>query len=112
MNFDVVISESAMDDIVRNANWWARHHSHDQALFWYESIVARIGELSESPEMNALAVENQSVSFELRALNFGLGSKPGYRILYTIVESTVEVLAVKAAEEDWLDSSRLDEIGP
>ena len=49
-----------------------------------------------------LAFENPDFLYELREAHFGLGSRPGYRILFTVIDDTVNVLAVKAAEEDWI----------
>ncbi len=33
---------------------------------------------------------------------------PGYRILFTIVDDVVNILTIKAAEEDWITPSELE----
>ena len=69
--------------------------------------LAKIYSLDMFPESNPLAFENPDFPYELREAHFGLGSRPGYRILFTIVGDTVNVLTVKAAEEDWLSPDEL-----
>ncbi len=51
---------------------------------------------------HSLARENLDFEYELREAYFELGSRPGYRILFTVVNETVNVLTIKAAEEDWI----------
>ena len=106
MTQQVIILPQAMDDIVRNATWWAEHHSPEQALHWYESILAHIKAMA-FPASHPIAAENDAFPFELRELHFGLGSRPGYRILFRIIDDAVEVLTVKAAEEDLLRADDL-----
>jgi len=57
------------------------------------------------PESKPLAFENPDFPYEIREALFGLGSRLGYRILFTIIDDTVNVLTVKAAEEDQTRSS-------
>ena len=109
MKYHVLVSERAVEDVVRNANWWAEHHSHEKAYEWQQAIFEQIYALEHSPESNMIAHENADCSYELREAHFGLGSRPGYRILFTIVDDTVNVLTVKAAEEDWLSPEELEE---
>ncbi|MCG8651393.1 MAG: hypothetical protein MI861_16250, partial [Pirellulales bacterium] len=37
--FSVVVSDRADGDIFRNANWWAKHRSPDQAERWYNDPI-------------------------------------------------------------------------
>lgn len=112
MSYRLRITEQALDDIQRNAAWWANHHSRSQALRWYEAILDRIKRLVDFPESHALAYENPYVPYDLREALFGLGSRPGYRILFTVADDEVIVLTVKAAEEDWLRPSDLPPLPP
>ena len=107
MNYRVQVSEKAVDDVIRNAEWWARNHSQEQAARWEEAIFSKIYSLDRFPESNPIARENADIPYELREAHFGLGSRPGYRILFTIVDDAVNVLTVKAAEEDWLSPDEL-----
>ena len=76
------------------------HHSQEEAEHWQNKIYRKIHSLSDFPFSHSLADENPDFSYELREALFGLGSRPGYRILFTIVEQTIHVLAVRAAQED------------
>ena len=107
MKYRVLVSEKAIDDVIRNAKWWAANHSHEQAAQWEAAAFAKIYSLNSLPDSNPLAYENPDFPYELREAHFGLGSRPGYRILFTIVEDVVNVLAVKAAEEDWISPEEL-----
>ena len=57
MIFKVIIHDQAMDDIVRNAKWWAERHSQSKALQWYDAIIKRIESLQKMPESNPLVPE-------------------------------------------------------
>lgn len=38
MTFPVVLLPQARPDIDRNADWWAEHHSVNEALRWSEAV--------------------------------------------------------------------------
>ncbi|MEO2017316.1 MAG: type II toxin-antitoxin system RelE/ParE family toxin [Fuerstiella sp.] len=103
----MLVSDQAVDDVIRNANWWSANHSQDKALEWQIAIFEKIYALDMMPESKPLAFENPGFSYEIREALFGLGSRPGYRILFTVVDDTVNVLTVKAAEEDWVTPDEL-----
>ena len=107
MAYRLRITERAYSDVARNANYWAGHHSVEQSLRWYNAIHDKIKSLVNFPESNSLAHENPDYAYDLREALFGLGSRPGYRILYTVTDEDVVVLAIKAAEEDWLAPGEL-----
>jgi len=107
MKYRVLVSEKAVDDVIRNAKWWAANRSQEQAARWEAAIFAKIYSLDTFPDSNPLAYENPDFSYELREALFGLGSRPGYRIL--IVDDIVNVLTVKAAEEDWINPNELQQ---
>lgn len=102
MTYQVRVAAAADEDIIRNANWWAAHHSAEQADRWHAAIYAKIETLAEFPESHALAFESPDYEYDLREALFGLGSRPGYRILFTVVDDLVWVLGVRAVEQDEL----------
>ena len=102
MKYRVLVSDKAIDDVIRNSEWWVRHHSQEEAAWWETAIFAKIYSLGTFPESHSLAHENPDFPYELREALFGLGSRPGYRILFTVDGASVNVLTVKAGEEDWL----------
>jgi plasmid stabilization system protein ParE len=107
MTYRIRVTHEADEDIIRNANWWAKHHSTGEAERWHNAIYARIDSLKASPESHPQAYENADFAYQLREAYFGLGSRPGYRILFTVHEDAVIVLAVRAAEQDWLEPGDL-----
>lgn len=105
MRFRVSIKETAHEDIQRNALWWAEHHSVEQAIRWKDAIYRQIRTLETMPKRHPLAPENSKFRYDIDEKPVGLGSRPSYRAIYTIVESEVHVLTVRRAEQDSLDSS-------
>lgn len=71
------------------------------AARWYSGIVRRIRTLSRNPERCPLADEAGTLGFDLHVLLSGRG-RHVYRILFTIDGSTVNVLRVRHAAQDWL----------
>jgi plasmid stabilization system protein ParE len=100
MTFWLNVTAKARDDITRNAAWWAQYHSLDEALRWYDAIYKQLDRLLQFPEQHALAPENDAFDYEIREKPVGLGPQPTYRVLYTIVDSEVRVLAVHRASQD------------
>ena len=54
------------------------------------------------PERFSVAPENEAFEYEIRQMLVGLGSRPGYRAIYTITDDRVIVLAVRRGAEDEL----------
>jgi len=99
MTFHVRVSPRAEEDIERNAQWWADNHSVDQAVHWFYAVREQLKTLSAFPESHSLSVENAEFPYEIRDKLVGLGSRPGYRAVFTIVADTVHVLAVRSGSE-------------
>lgn len=102
MSFRVTISTQTHGDIDRNADWWADNHSLEQALRWSEAVYDQIEALCEFPESHSLSAESDEFPYEIRDKLVGLGSRPGYRAVYTIKDDEVFVLTLRAAEQDRL----------
>jgi hypothetical protein len=102
MKYRVVVHPDAMDDIRRNARWWAEHHSQEQALAWYDHALASLYELEHLPERHAVSRENDDFPYEIRDLLFGLGSRPSCRAIFTIQYKTVHVLTVQRGAQNTL----------
>ena len=102
MKFRVPILPQARGDVDRNADWWADHHSVEQALRWSDAIYGQLETLRDFPDSHSLAAENDQFPYEIREKLVGLGSRPGYRAVFTIKDDEVFVLTVRAAEQDRL----------
>lgn len=103
MKYNVEIHPGAMEDIRRNARWWAEHHSETQALAWYDNALDSLYKLEQMPASHGLSHENDDFPYEIRDCLFGLGPRPtSYRGVFTIVGDTVHVLTVQRSSQDTL----------
>ncbi len=109
MSFVVTITSQAEADIDRNATWWADHHSIEQAVTWLQTLREQIESLSTMPERYSVAPENHVFNYEIRQCSVGLGARPSYRAIYTIVDQRVLVLTIRRGAEDAI---RADELPP
>jgi plasmid stabilization system protein ParE len=100
MNFQVAVSPRCRDDILRNALWWAENHSPEQALTWVNTVEQQFKELRTMPERFGLAPENPKCTRELRQQSVGLGDRRSYQAVFTIIDQSVFVLAVRRAAQD------------
>ena len=75
--------------------WWARHHSPDQATRWFNGFIAALHELGDNPRQWPIAAENDLFPIEIRQMNYGLGNKPTHRAIFTVRPNMVYVLFVR-----------------
>ena len=92
--FEVRITDPAEQNIQQNYQWWCDNRDPDQAAKWYESIYPAIASLGQMPRRCAFAREQEMYAGELRQLYFGIGRKATHRIIFTIEDQAVIVLAV------------------
>lgn len=108
MTYRVIILPQAHADIDRNADWWAHHHSLEQAQRWCEAIYNQLESLRQFPASYSRSPENNDFPVELRDKRIGLGSRPDYRAVFTIQDQTVTVLAVLRLSQDRLRPDESD----
>lgn len=106
--YQLIVTSEARSDIDRNADWWAEHHSVEQAIAWTKAIYQQLESLRNLPESHTLSLENDAFDTEIREKLVGLGSRPRYRAVFTIKENNIYVLAVRAAEQDRLSPGDVD----
>jgi plasmid stabilization system protein ParE len=99
MTYLVRVSDQARSEIDRAFAWWAENRSREQAVKWYNGILASIESLGGNPDRCALARESERFPYEIRELHFGLGSRPTHRVVFTIRRDTVVVLTVRHAAQ-------------
>lgn len=109
MKYRLVILPRAGADICRNAEWWAQHHSSEQAARWLDTVQTQLESIVVFPESHGLSPENGEFPYEIRDKLLGLGARPGFRAVFTIRDSTVYVLAVRRGAEGTL---QLDDVEP
>jgi plasmid stabilization system protein ParE len=95
MSHEVLLTLRASEEAQSIHDWWAKHRSREQADRWYEVFWQSILSLEQDPERCALARENGRWPYELRQMNFGLGSRPTHRIVFTMRYDRVVVLRVR-----------------
>ena len=108
MKFRLTVTPRARGDIDRNADWWADHHSIEQALKWSNAVYDQLESLRDFPESCSLSAENDEFDYEIREKLVGLGTRPGYRAIFTIKGNEVFVLTVRAGEQDRLTTDDVD----
>lgn len=108
MKYRVTILPQAREDVQRNAEWWAHHHSSEQAARWLDTIQSQLESIADFPEMHSLSVENGDFPYELRDKLLGVGSRPSYRAIFTIKGDTVFVLTVRRSAQDVLRPSDVE----
>ncbi len=95
MIYRIEYADRAEEDILRNASWWAEHHSLDQALAFDDVVRKQIATLSEMPKRFGFAYENDRFDIDIRQMLVGPGPRSSYRAIYTIRDDTVLILAVR-----------------
>lgn len=105
--YRVVLTRRAAFDMHHAAEWWATNRSAEQADRRLTGLDERLQTVASSPERYALAPENDEFPFELRELHYGLGRRATHRVVFTIADDLVTVLAVRHAAQGRL---RPDEI--
>lgn len=108
MTFRVVLLDQAEAEIEANAQWWATHHSVEQAARWFDAVHEQLKSLEHFPESNGLSAENDDFPYEIRDKPLGLGSRPSYRAVFTIKDETVYVLTVRRGAQDVIRPSDVE----
>jgi plasmid stabilization system protein ParE len=108
VKYRLTILPQAKADVRRNAEWWAQHHSPEQAARWLDSIQTQLESIVDFPESHSLSAENDEFPYEIRDKLLGLGSRPSYRAVFTIKDDTVFVLTVRRSAQDVLRPSDVE----
>ena len=95
MTYRVVFTERADRELDAASDWWAEHHSAEQAAQWYVGFSEAIDSLSDNPERFPIAQEDDRFPYEVRELHYGLSSRPTHRAVFTIQSDYVLVLTIR-----------------
>ncbi|AFZ26052.1 plasmid stabilization system protein [Cylindrospermum stagnale PCC 7417] len=100
-----IIIQPAAQRAIEEAYLWFSNFSHRKARTWLEGLYKSILSLEKMPSRCSLAFENNFFDSEIRQLIYGKG-RNSYRILFTIVDDTVQILFVRhAAQKPMIDES-------
>lgn len=108
MSYRLLILPQAKADVLRNAEWWARNHSSEQAARWLDTVQSQLETIVDFPESHSVSAENDDFPYEIRDKLLGLGSRPSYRAVFTIRDDTVFVLTVRRSAQDVLRPSDVE----
>lgn len=108
MKYRIIVHDRVREDIRRNRDWWAEHHSETQAERWFDLAFRSLEKLETFPQSCPLSFENDEFPYEIRDLLFGFASRPSYRAVFTIKGEEVHVLAVRRGAEDVLHTTDVD----
>lgn len=93
-----VIIQPEAEQGIKQAYYWVSKYSPRQARQWLEGIYKAVMSLEKMPLRCSLAFENNFFEAEIRQLLYGKG-KNIYRILFTVSDTTVQVLHVRHAAQ-------------
>ncbi len=105
----LLITGPAKQDLQLAHDWWASHHSAEQAARWYLGIQKAIESLQTMPERCSFASERDLLEQGVRQLLYGLGRRPTHRIVFGIDGETVIIFRVRHTSQDVLTSDDLRE---
>jgi plasmid stabilization system protein ParE len=100
----VLLTQRAQDELDQAHDWWAENRSSEQANRWYVEFLQAMLTLENAPQRWPLAPENEFFPYEVRQLNFGLGSRPTHRALYTVRPDVVVILRVRHLAQEPLSA--------
>lgn len=96
---DVEVLPRAEQQVYSNSRWWAETHSVTQSVRWLSEFEGALAILSHSADRYPFAVEAHRIGLPVRQLNFGVGSRPTHRIVFSFNDSTVFVHGVYHASQ-------------
>jgi plasmid stabilization system protein ParE len=108
MAFQVEITPIAETQIEQAYRWY-RERNPEFADRWFRELMNAIATLQEKPQRCALAVEHEIFPEEVRQLLYGK-AKNVYRVLFTIRDTTVNVLYVRNSGQAPLTVDDLEEL--
>jgi plasmid stabilization system protein ParE len=93
----VVVTQRASAQLNATADWIAER-APLTAEKWFTEFAAKLQTLAANPERCAQARESRQMPFELRELLFG--RRRQWRILFTLRQDIVLVMAIRNAAQD------------
>lgn len=102
MNYRVEIMPRAKCEITASYDYIAQR-APQAAQRWVDGIFAAIHSLAIQPQRFGLAEEAGDFKYEIRQMLYG--RKRNHRVIYSIKDDLVSVLAVRHAAQDALDAN-------
>jgi plasmid stabilization system protein ParE len=99
VNRSVRLSDSAEEDILRNAVWWADNHSIDEAIEWEAIVRRQLLEIPCQPDSHSLLSESRELKYVIREALIGKGQKGSYGAVFFMSGDKVVVLRLLRASQ-------------
>ena len=84
MKFRIVVLPQAQEDLLRNAEWWAKHQSSDKAAEWLDVVQEQLETIVNFTESHPISQESAEFPYPIRDRRVGLGPRPAFRAVFTI----------------------------
>lgn len=94
MSYQVQLTERAISDL-EEARRFIAQSAPETAQKWHTRFLEALKRLADNPEFCPLAPETTKVKYELRQFLFRTKSRNANRVLFTIIEGEVRVLAIR-----------------
>ena len=102
MNYTVRFTSRANLDIRDHLNWQTANVSAQSAEAWIQELLRQTDAIAEKPLTWPLARESQRLDIDLHESHVSIRGKRTHRILFTVMATAVEVVAVRhVAREDF-----------
>lgn len=108
MTYRIKYTQRAEADLRETYLWWRVHRSSQQASRWLNEIFPAIDVLKEAPDRFPHAPETDLHPQGLRQLLFGVGHSITHRVIFTIVDEEVQIIAIRHTARDILDQTDLE----
>jgi plasmid stabilization system protein ParE len=100
-----IIIQPAAQKAIEETYLWLSNDSSRKARIWLEGLYKAILSIENMPSRCSIAFENNFFEQELRQFIYGKG-RNAYRILFTIVDDSVQILFVRhTAQKPMIDES-------
>lgn len=99
MTHFVRLSALAEEDILRNALWWADHHSADEAIYWESVVRQQLREIANNPDSHGLSGESSLMNGIFRDALLGTGRRGSYRAVFIVSGDMIFIMRVLRASQ-------------
>ena len=107
MNPQVFITQRAKRDI-REIVTWIKARSLKGAKSWLAVLEKTLGQLPKSAASSAAAVESNDFGLDMRQRLFKTRRGNTYRLVFTLHNGIVHILAVRGAGQDLLQQNEIE----
>ncbi|MEZ6123656.1 MAG: hypothetical protein R3C49_10815 [Planctomycetaceae bacterium] len=98
MSLPVELSGRAKGDMVRNAVWWADHHSVLAAIEWEEVVTRQLKQIGFAPESYPFFQTTVDYPVQMREALVGKGRRK-YRAVFRTEDARILIVRIFSGEQ-------------